>query len=531
MYQSQPGSGKAARRHRVAEMVYRYRHALVLGWFALLWWATFYRLGALRYDRYWSFGFDLGLFDQAIWLIAHFRNPFMTLRGLDVWGHHGNFVFFLFVPFFWLGAGAKFLLAAQLGSQVLGAVGIYLLARDVIKQSRWLGVGLAAAMLLHPSMQFLAWEYFHPESFAIGPIIFAYWALRTDRMKWFWAMAVLAMACKEDVTLVFVMLGFLLVLQRRFRLGAYLAGFATLWYLSVTKILIPLRNPAGPFYEGHFFSEYGGSIGGVLKSVFRHPLRVWSHATAANRRSWYLRLWFPVAFVPFLAPEVMLLLLPMLAVVVLAGVPWVQDYRYHYIAIPLAITFLAVVEAVARLRVPWRRQFVVTVVVGTSLLSSLGWGVGPWSSNFRRGYWPIAPNENYFDVLAGTLGPRSEWPVTEAKRAAVALVPGSASVSASFNVNPHLAHRAHVYEWPNPWIGTNWGICNVDNLDDPARVDWLIVDRSYLVGDPAQEALLERLLHDEFAVRLEEAGVVAAERVRPPAVVGTPAPRGCPAVR
>ena len=513
--------------HRVAAVAYRHRHSLLLGWLVLLWWATFYRLGALRYERYWSFGFDLGLFDQAIWLTAHLKNPFMTLRGLDVWGHHGNFVFVLFAPFYWIGAGARFLLAAQLLSQAAGALGIYLLTRDLVKQGRWLGIGLAASMLLHPSMQFLAWEYFHPETFAIGPIVLAYWALRTDRMRWFWALAVLSMACKEDITLVFLMLGLLLIAKRRFRLGGYLAGIAALWYVSVTKILIPLRNPAGPFYEGHFFSEYGGSVGGVLKTIVRHPSRVWRDLTEENRLTWYLRVWFPVAFVPFLAADVLLLLLPMLAVVVLAGVSWVQDYRYHYVAVPLAITFLATVEAVARLRVPWRRHLVVSVIVATSLLSSLRWGVGPGTHNYRRGYWPVAPSESYLDVLAGTLGPASAWPVTEAKKRAVALVPESASVSAAFNVNPHLAHRTHVYEWPNPWIGTNWGICNVDNLHDPATVQWLVIDRSYLEGDPAQEALLDRLLREEFEIRLEESGVVAAERVRPPLTARTPSPRGC----
>lgn len=520
--------GELGRWERFRARTYRRRHVLVLGLVLWLWMATFYQLGALRHDRFWTFGFDLGMFDQAIWLIAHGRSPFMTLRGLDVWGHHGNFLFVLLAPFYWFGAGAKFLLAVQIVAQASGAVGIYLLARDLLERSRWLAVGLATAMLLHPSMQFLVWEFFHPESFAIGPIVLAYWALRTNRRKTFWCMAVLAMACKEDVALLFVMLGLLwLAWQRGYRLGGLIAGVGAAWYVAVTKVLIPLRNPAGPFYEGHFFFNYGGSIGGVIKSMFTRPGQILRDATAGNRRELYIRLFAPVACVPLLAPEVVALGLPMLAVVVLAGIPWVQNYRYHYTAILVAVVFLATVEAVRRLRVPWRRNLAVSVVLLTSLLSTLAWGATPVSKSWKQGYWPHSRTENYVDVLLGATDSLDRFPTSLAKKHAVEMIPAGASVSASWNVNPHLTHRTHVYEWPNPWIGTNWGICNYDNLHDPATVEWIIIDRSYIEPDPYQVSLFERLLRSEFVIRREEAGVVTAERVRPPATPTSPAPTKC----
>jgi hypothetical protein len=346
--------------------------------------------------------------------------------------------------------------------------------------------------------------------------------------KTFWCMAVLAMASKEDVTLVFVMLGLLwMVWKRRYRLGGLIAGVGALWYLAVTKILIPLRNPAGPFYEGHFFFNYGGSIGGVVKNLFTNPTKFWRDLTAGNRRQMYIRLWAPVAFVPFLAPEVLLIAGPMLGAIVLAGIPWVQDYRYHYMAIPLAITFIATVEAVRRLKVPWRRNVVVVVILATSVIGSLSWGVGPYSKQWDQGYWPRSREEGYLDVLFGSLESMDRWPKSLAKKRAVEMVPSSASVSASWNVNPHLSHRTLVYEWPNPWIGSNWGICGYDNLHDPAIVQWFIIDRDYLANDPGQLALLNRLLRAEFVVRGEEAGVVTAERVRPPETPRSPAPKRC----
>lgn len=513
-------------RDAIRVVLWRHRHVLVLGIGVWLWWVMFYRLGALRHDRYWTFGFDLGLFNQAAWLVAHFKNPFITIRGLDVWGHHGNFIFYLFAPFYWLGAGPKFLLAAQLVSQACGAIGIYLLTRDRIVGSRWPGVILAAALLAHPSMQFLSWEYFHPETFAIGPIILAYWAGRTGRWKLFWVMAILAMSTKEDITFVFLVMGFVLMRRKEIRRGAILSGVALAWYLAVTKVLIPWRNPAGPFYEEHFYANYGGSIGSVAKTILRHPSRLWRDLTAHNRMILYWRLWFPVAFVPFLAPEVMAMMVPMFFVIVLASIPWVQDYRYHYVAVPLAITFLALVEAIAWCRRRWIRNGLLALVATTSLIGTLHWGPGPLAAKWNKGYWPHTRNESFVDILVGNLDSEGNWPTAMAKAAAVRAVPKNASVSATFSINPHLSSRTHVYEWPNPWIGSNWGICN-DHLPDPATVDWIVIDRSSLDPGGVQGRLLTHLLNREFALRSETAGVVLAQRILPPEGPPPPSPTSC----
>jgi len=505
----------------------RHRHLIVLAAMVGSWWWTFYQLGSLRHDRYWTFGFDLGLFNQAAWLVAHGGHPFMTIRGLDVWGHHGNFIFLLFAPLYWLGAGPKFLLAAQLCGQCAGAVGIYLLARDLLQGARWMAVVLAGALLAHPSMQFLSWEFFHPESLAIGPIILAYWAARIQRWRWFWLMAVLAMACKEDVTTVFIMLGIVMICRRQVRMGATIAAVAAGWYLAVTKVLIPWRNPAGPFYEQHFFANYGGSIGSVIATIVKHPSRLWRDLSARGRVDFYVKLWAPVAFVPFLAPEAMVLMVPMFFIVALASIPWVQDYRYHYMAIPLAVTFIAVVEAVARLGRPGRRRAAVASIAVASLAGTIAWGVGPSSQNFRAGYWPLRGDETVLDVLFGTVQPLAHWPKASAEATAVAMVPRGASVSASFNIDPHLSDRRYIYEWPNPWIGVNWGICN-DHLADPGTVDWIVVDTAEL-GKGSGRSLFQRLTADEFQIRFAQAGVVVAERVHPSTVAPAFPVTRCPA--
>jgi len=66
---------------------------------------------------------------------------------------------------------------------------------------RWVGVALAAVLLLNPTYQWLMWEFFHPDALSIAPLLFAYWAARERRWGWFAVAGGLAIACKEDVAL------------------------------------------------------------------------------------------------------------------------------------------------------------------------------------------------------------------------------------------------------------------------------------------------------------------------------------------
>ncbi len=104
--------------------------------------------GTLTYQQqsnYGTYGFDMGIYDQGIWLLSHFHNPFVTIRGLDYFGHHVNLVTLLFVPAYWLGAGPHFLYAVETAWLAAGAIPLWLLGRERL-QSAWLAVGLSAGV-------------------------------------------------------------------------------------------------------------------------------------------------------------------------------------------------------------------------------------------------------------------------------------------------------------------------------------------------------------------------------------------------
>jgi uncharacterized membrane protein len=464
-----------------------------------VWSATFITLGWLRHDRFGTFGFDLGIYDQGIWLLSRFTTPFMTVRGLHFFGHHMNPALLLFVPFYWLGAGPHFLLVVQVVAQAAGAGAIYLLARDRLGD-RWLAVALAGVLLLQPSYQFFTWEFFHPDALAIAPLLFAYWAARARRWKVFLPTAVLAAACKEDVALALIVVGVLIVVRGDRRLGLVTSAAAAVWFVVATRVLIPAFNGIGPFYDS-FFAEFGKTPGDIAINAARHPAHTIAVATRSDRLNYYRMMLAPVAFLPLLALPTLAVGGPMLVINALSSFPYQREIRYHYAALVVAGVMLATVEAIALLArtPPWRR-FLVALVVTTSFGATVAWGPSPLSTKYHTGYWPLSAD-----------------PRLGAKRAAVRLIPAGAATSAHYDFVPHLSHRRRIYEWPVPWKNVNWGV-EGEHLDNPARVSWLLVDRT-LISSQEERDFLDHLLATEFTVRYQRDSIVVAQRTsvaRPP---------------
>ncbi|HXT48685.1 MAG TPA: DUF2079 domain-containing protein, partial [Gemmatimonadaceae bacterium] len=166
----------------------------------LLWTLKFSQLVIWRQNRFGSVDFDSGIFGQAAWLSAH-ASQFDTVRGLPLYGHHATFGFYLFAPAYWIGFdGVTVMNVAQVLALAAVPLVVYWLARRLDLQP-WVASAAAFVCLTHFSMSWIAQELFHPEVFAIAPLIAAYGFSLRNQTKAYWAVLVFAMLWKEDVAL------------------------------------------------------------------------------------------------------------------------------------------------------------------------------------------------------------------------------------------------------------------------------------------------------------------------------------------
>ena len=306
------------------------------------------------------------------------------------------------------------------------------------------------------------------------------------------------MACKEDVALAVAVLGVVLAMRgarlplgraararrppltaetrTQRRAGLLTAAAAGAWFLFASKVVIPLRNDhAPPFYES-YFPALGASLGEILRNLVLHPSRALGLLGRPRVPDYALKMLGPVGFVlPFLGPLGFLVAGPRLGVNLLVEVQDGATIKSQYASLPIVGLFLGVVEGIAllRRRPPLLRAAAVWLV-GCAMIGSHLYGLAPFSRDFDQGVWSDTPRHNVAELDQ-----------------ALATVPPLGGVAASWNVVTHFTHRPIVYEFPNPWVSSNYGPTGND-VGDPTTVDWIVVEHSAL-GDK-EEALLARLL-------------------------------------
>jgi uncharacterized membrane protein len=362
---------------------------------------------------------------------------------------------------------------------------------------RWVALAVPVAYLLHPAVHWVTWWLYHPDSLAITPLLFAWWLARAGRWRWFAVACAVAMACKEDVGLAVLVLGVVLAVRGQRRPGVLTALAGAGWFLFCSKVVIPLRNDhAPPFYES-YFPSLGASLGEILRNLVLHPSRAVRLLSRPRVSDYALKMLGPVGFVtPFLAPLAFLVAGPQLGVNLLVEVQDGATIRSQYASLPIVGIFLGVAEGIALLRHrPRLVKAAALWLVGCAVVGSHIWGLTPYSRDFRTGVWSERPRHN----------------VAQLERA-LDTVPSQAGVAVSWNVVTHFTHRPVVYEYPNPWLSSNYGPSG-NEVGDPTTVDWVVVERSAL--GPKDVALLDRLLGPGggFEVVQDGDNVTVARRV------------------
>ncbi|HEV8295849.1 MAG TPA: DUF2079 domain-containing protein [Acidimicrobiales bacterium] len=472
--------------------------------------ASFYIVHlTLYHDRFWTTDYDLGIFDQSAWLLAHGRG-FITIRGLSFWGHHVNPAMLVFVPFYWLGAGPRFLNAAMVVSLTCGAIAVFRITVHYVK-SEWIGLALSIAFLLHTSSQYVLHETFHPEVLAVAPMLFAYLAAVEGRWGAFRNWLVFAVLWKEDIAITAAMFGLVLFFRGHRKQGATAFVLSVAYYFFATRVVLSAFSPGDGAFYSNFLGDLGNSPQALLDTAVTNPTMITRQLDRANAVGYFRDLAEPYAFLPFLAPIGILIALPQTILNLLTIHAYSWSIRWHYASMPLFGFTVSLAESmrVVRWIVRRLRQWFIPEtlhVVAAAMLVCAMWTSYAWSPSYGAHYqqnWPLFADPRR--VLLNE---------------AIALVPGGAPTAASYNLVPHIAHRAQIFTFPNPWMNSYWGLDAKDANGNPtvlpkprspAIIQWVAVDATVL--SPQAKAILSELrASPQWEVHLDRADVVVLSR-------------------
>lgn len=371
--------------------------------------------------------YDVGLYDQGVWLLSRFDAPFVTLMGRNLFGDHASLILIFVVPLYWIWPGTEMLLALQSFVVAAGALPIYFFGRRHLNSAA-LGCAFAIVWLVNPAVNGTIFENYHPDSFLGLFVPIAIISALTKRWRWYWFAVFLSLLVKEDVVLIIAPLGAMLALRGETRRGiltivaAVSAALLGMFVLMKNLIGVPTRNGWRiPF----------GGVSGFITESFTNPTNVYRYLTSEGRLMYWWKMFAPFAFLSALAPEVAII-----SILVLVGNTvsnfWYQFHiEYHYSLVAVPALLIAVIVGLGRVGIGMRRVLV-SVVVVSSLWSASLWSYVP----FRMDEYPHWG---------------AEHPVALAANEMYAYIPPTAKISVLHSTAPHLAHRKEIYQFPNPF--------------------------------------------------------------------------------
>lgn len=418
---------------------------ITLAWL-IIGYIAFFSVQLLRH--YYSFGsraMDLGNFNQAIWNTSRGRLFHQTnLPGAT--NRLSAHVEMILVPIsllYHIYSGPEILFLLQSVVVGLGAVPVFALARFRLGRD-WLALIFAAAYLLYPPIQGASLLDFHPGALAPTFLLSAFYFMERDRPRWFGLFAVLAAACKEDISLLVLMMGlYALLINRQYRLGLLTVGLSALWAGLAVFVIPPIFADSENIHWNRYDHLGDGAFNMVL-NLFLRPHLFLGHLQQVEALTYIRLLLTPTAFTALFNPATLLLALPSLGINLLSSFPPMQRVNSLVYAAPIVpAIFISSIYGVANLRrfgrwlhrryaprpIPQTGRLFHLVIGGLILAASLlyhaQYGYLPGGGQYR-GWEEITAHHR-----------RAE--------AVFAQIPPDASLSAHDRLNPHVAERETVY--------------------------------------------------------------------------------------
>jgi uncharacterized membrane protein len=475
---------------------------------------------------------DMGIMDQAIWSTIHGQILHQTvcniLNDSNCGGFNGIMRFALhFEPilfpvslFYLIWADPRMLLILQVLVVATGAYPAFWLARLRLRNDL-AAVAIALLYLLYPALQQAVAIDFHAVTFTASFLLFTLYFMYTRRTGWLLVFALLSILCKEEIGIVIAMFGlWSMVFQRRWKTGLIMVLVGSLASALAILVIIPHFSPTG---HPLLATRYGTGAGQSLFEQMLHPKQfldtyVLEHAHLAYLRS----LLAPGAFLPVLAPWVLVMAAPSIAINLLSSD--VQQYTglFHYNAEIVPVLIFSIIEAIVLIL--WVVQWVSTRLYApiekvASEPTSPARTISPWRPArmvhvvllvavlFFVLFTTVRRDDTFFGKMP--FAENFQWPTSSAHsnlaQHFIAMIPADASVSAQTKLVPHLSQRVTIYMFP---YGTPFDPTRPAS-QSAAKADYILLD---LEGDVYPYYTSLQYINDVKTVLLSgDYGVVAAQ--------------------
>jgi len=387
--------------------------SLITGASALI----FFLCSSWRHALFQSTAYDLGWYDQVIYLISQGQTPIVSFWGYHVMGDHAATILYPLALLYKIYPDVHWLFALQAIALASGCWFTWRLALQA-NLSEAQAVTMAVVYLLYPLIFNLNLFDFHPEVFAIPGLLGAVLAARLGQIAWFIGCLILVLSSKAVLSLTVAAMGFwLLIFDKRRLFGAIALAAGVAWFLMATQVVIPGFSGGNEAPAVTRYSYLGSSVLEIIANLFLKPGIVLKYLFTLPNLEYLVLLFAPIIWgisLRYITPLVVIL--PTLAINLLADLHVHKDLIHQYSITALPFLLLAVIGTLAQ-GGGWLR----------SPKAILLWTLVAFVALAKFGYF----GSRYLAFLD----------TRQATKEAIALVETKGSVLTAAHIAPHLTHR------------------------------------------------------------------------------------------
>lgn len=392
----------------------------------LVWWVggatlLLFFCSSARHLLFQSTAYDLGIYDQVIYLISRGLPAISSYLGFHHMGNHAAYSVYPLALLYWIHPSVYWLFGVQAICLAGGALPTWFLARQA-GLSPLLARTMAIVYLLYPLIFNLNLFDFHPEVMALPVLLTAVWLARADRIGWFCLAILFVLGCKDALSLTIAAMGiWLFVFEKRRFCGSFAFLTGTIWFLLVTQWLIPTLSGEEAAAVRRY-AYLGDSVLEVAQTLILNPGIVLGQVFSLETLEYLIELLAPLIWglsIRHLAP--LLSAVPALMLNILSESGGQRDLVHQYSLPILPFLLVAVIASLA---------------AGHSWLQHVRWIVLWAVLTFVAMEHHYSANFRYFSDL-------DTW---QASRQAIAQVsPHQGGVITNNYFGPHLSQRTEIY--------------------------------------------------------------------------------------
>ncbi len=320
----------------------------------------FWACSSARHFLLQSNAYDLGLFDQWIWLVSQNLPPYSSMEGVHILADHGAWGLYLAALIYKINSNIYLLLASQAAGLSLTAIPIWHIGDQagLSKKLCWLACGL---WWLQPVVFNTNLFDFHPEVWIMPALAGCYIANRSNK-PWLWfSCLLLLLSCRDGLVLIVAGLGIEQLLRKKWNFGLASIGISLGWLAMLNKWLYPMLTgrTSGPKAAASLFSYLGSSLDEIIVNILTKPYLILQNIDWLGGIIYLLLI--SIAVAPFWKKNSIFVLSASIPLVIVNLISEESPQRtlIHHYSLPIAV--IAVIAAIDGLaihphqKLPWKK--------------------------------------------------------------------------------------------------------------------------------------------------------------------------------